>query len=114
MGGMTDAARLDLAIKGMSCASCAARIEKGLAALPGVGEARVNFAAERATVIFDPAVVSPDRLIATVRELGYEAPVERLTLAVRGMSCASCVGRVEKALGDTAAKSAMDAAKPRK
>src|SRR3990170_1578456 len=95
---MANETRLDLAIKGMSCAACAARIEKGLAAVAGVRQAAVNFAAERATVTFDPTVTDSERLIETIKGLGYEAPVERLTLPVRGMSCASCVSRVEHAL----------------
>ncbi len=89
---------VDLPLRGMSCAACAARIEQGLATLPGVTSAAVNFAAERATVSFDPAAVHVDRLIGRVTELGYEVPLARLTLPVTGMSCAACVGRVESAL----------------
>ncbi|MBI4012585.1 MAG: copper-translocating P-type ATPase, partial [Candidatus Rokubacteria bacterium] len=70
----------------------------GLATLPGVASASVNFAAERATVTFDPAALAVDRLVDRVAELGYEVPVTRLTLPITGMSCASCVGRVETAL----------------
>src|SRR5262249_32488679 len=65
---------------------------------PGVQEASVNFAAERASVRFDPAAVDTDRLVRRVGELGYEVPLTRLTLPVSGMSCAACVGRVEQAL----------------
>ncbi|HEV8676902.1 MAG TPA: heavy metal translocating P-type ATPase, partial [Methylomirabilota bacterium] len=89
----------ELPIRGMSCAACAARIEQGLAALPGVRQASVNFAAERATVTYDPGTLDAERLVRRVGELGYEVPVTRLTLPVTGMSCASCVGRVERALG---------------
>jgi len=97
---MAAAARttIDLPLRGMSCAACAARIEQGLAALPGVASASVNFAAERATVTFDPAALDVDRLIGRVAELGYEVPLRRRTLPITGMSCASCVGRVEGAL----------------
>ena len=91
-------ATIDLPLRGMSCAACAARIEQGLAALPGVASASVNFAAERATVTFDPAAVDVARLVGWVAELGYEVPLRRLTLPITGMSCASCVGRVEAAL----------------
>jgi P-type Cu+ transporter len=89
---------VELPLRGMSCAACAARIERGLATLPGVESAAVNFAAERATVSFDPAALDVDRLIARVTELGYEVPLSQLTLPVTGMSCAACVGRVERAL----------------
>jgi Cu+-exporting ATPase len=82
----------------MSCAACAARIERGLSSLPGVTRAAVNFAAARATVSFDPAALDVDRLIGRVTELGYEVPLTRLTLPVTGMSSAACVGRVESAL----------------
>ncbi len=52
--------RVDLPVEGMTCASCAARIERGLGRIEGVGEARVNFAAQTATVLYDPSVVRPD------------------------------------------------------
>ncbi len=90
--------RLELPIGGMSCAACVARVEKGLARVAGVSEARVNFATERAMVTFDPARVQPGDLVRAVRELGYEARVETVTLSVQGMSCAACVRRVQTAL----------------
>jgi Cu+-exporting ATPase len=90
--------RVELPIGGMSCAACARRIEGGLAALPGVRAAVVNLAAERASVTYDPASVGAGGIVARVRELGYEVPLERHSLAVEGMSCAACVGRVEGAL----------------
>ncbi|HSB04328.1 MAG TPA: heavy metal translocating P-type ATPase [Thermodesulfobacteriota bacterium] len=90
--------RVDLPITGMSCASCAARIEKGLGTMEGVSEAAVNFAAEKATVFFDPAKTDLPHLIDKVKDLGYEARVEKILLPIRGMSCASCVNKVEKAL----------------
>ena len=90
--------RIDLPIAGMSCASCAARIEKGLASVEGVSEAAVNFAAEKATVFFDPDRTDLPHLIDKVKDLGYEARVEKTLLPIRGMSCASYVNKVEKAL----------------
>ncbi|MGH9033397.1 MAG: cation transporter, partial [Acidimicrobiia bacterium] len=63
--------RIDLPVQGMTCASCAARIEKGLGALPGVDEAHVNFATHRATVAFDPATTAPDELAEKIESLGY-------------------------------------------
>ena len=65
-------ARVELAVGGMTCASCAARIEKKLNRLDGV-TATVNFATETATVAYDPATVSPDDLVATVAATGYTA-----------------------------------------
>ncbi len=90
--------RIDLPITGMSCASCAAKIEKGLANVEGVSKASVNFAAEKATVIFHPAKTDVSHLIEKVRDLGYGTKIEKVTLPIQGMTCASCVNKVEKAL----------------
>jgi Cu+-exporting ATPase len=90
--------KIDLPITGMSCASCAARIEKGLSSVEGVSKAVVNFAAEKATVVFHPSQTDLSRLIEKVKDLGYGAKVEKVTLPVQGMTCASCVNKVEKAL----------------
>jgi P-type Cu+ transporter len=90
--------RIDLPITGMSCASCAARIEKGLADIEGVSKASVNFAAEKATIVFQPAKTDLSHLVEKVKDLGYGAKVEKTTLPIRGMTCAACVGRVERAL----------------
>uniref|UniRef100_UPI002ACC37E3 heavy metal translocating P-type ATPase n=1 Tax=Thermogemmatispora sp. TaxID=1968838 RepID=UPI002ACC37E3 len=66
-------AAVTLALEGMSCASCARRIERGLQRLPGVKEASVNFATEKATVLYDPGQVSPALMVEKVEQLGYEA-----------------------------------------
>ncbi|MBK5306042.1 MAG: copper-translocating P-type ATPase [Frankiaceae bacterium] len=73
-------AQLDLAVAGMTCASCAARIEKKLNRLDGV-TATVNFATETATVSYDPATVTPDALVATVQATGYTATLPQLPAA---------------------------------
>jgi Cu+-exporting ATPase len=90
--------RIDLPITGMSCASCAAKIEKGLASVDGVTKSSVNFAAEKATVVFYPEQTNLSRLVDKVKDLGYGATIEKVTLPIQGMSCASCVNKVEKAL----------------
>jgi Cu+-exporting ATPase len=82
----------------MSCASCAVNIEKGLSRMEGVVDANVNFATEKATVTFDPDHAAVGDLVKTVKDLGYEAQVERITVPIRGMSCASCVEKVQTAL----------------
>jgi Cu+-exporting ATPase len=69
-----DLDRCDLPIEGMTCASCAARIEKALDARPGVTAAAVNFASKRATVTFDPHAVDRGDLVRTVADLGYSVP----------------------------------------
>jgi P-type Cu+ transporter len=66
--------RCDLPVAGMSCASCAARIESSLGQLPGVDTAAVNFATNRATVTYDPAVTGPASFSAAVADLGYSVP----------------------------------------
>jgi Cu+-exporting ATPase len=93
----TAALDLSLPIIGMSCASCATRVEKRLRALPGVLEAEVNLASEHAHVRAE-ASVTPATLIEAVRTAGYQVAQRELRLRISGMSCASCVGRVERAL----------------
>lgn len=86
-----------LAIIGMTCASCAGRVEKALRKRDGVREASVNLATESATVRADEAVTAA-ALVAAVEQAGYGVATNAVTLAIVGMTCASCVGRVEKAL----------------
>jgi Cu+-exporting ATPase len=88
---------ITLPIEGMTCASCVRRVEKSLARVPGVAEVAVNLATEAATVTADDAVGAAV-LAAAVDAAGYGVPRESITLDVSGMTCASCVGRVEKAL----------------
>ncbi len=89
--------KTSLQIEGMTCASCVGRVEKALSAVPGVASASVNLASETAQVSFD-APVETAVLARTLEEAGYPAITERVTLEIEGMTCASCVGRVEKAL----------------
>jgi len=89
-------------ISGMTCASCAARIERGLKAVAGVEEAHVNLATEKAEIIFNPVKVDDKILVQTIHDLGYQVVPPRedkLTISVGGMTCAACVNRVEKTLG---------------
>ena len=84
-------------IEGMTCASCVARVEKALSAVTGVQEATVNPATEMAAVRADGRV-QLDALRAAIERAGYSVGNETVRLAVEGMTCASCVARVEKAL----------------
>ncbi len=86
---------LSVAIEGMTCASCAARLEKVLTQLPGVTDATVNLATETATISGDTDLESVRRAI---EQAGFSVPTESLTLSISGMTCASCSARVEKAL----------------
>ena len=88
---------IDLQIGGMTCASCVMRVEKALKKVGGVQDATVNLATEQAQVQADTTVTA-DALAAAVRQAGYEVASTDFTLQVEGMTCASCVGRVETAL----------------
>ena len=90
--------RIDLPIVGMSCASCAATIQRGLGDLMGVEKASVNFANSKATVLYRPQLVNPEDLIKSIRKSGYDVGTASIEIPVRGMECASCVQNVEKAL----------------
>ncbi len=87
-----------LPVIGMSCASCVGRVERFLAKAEGVTEATVNLAMETATATYDPEQIGVDGLVEVVVESGYEVPTEVLIINISGMSCASCVGRVERFL----------------
>ncbi len=100
-----------LSVEGMTCASCVGRVEKTLVAVPGVSEVAVNLANETARVSF-AAPAELGGLIDTLREAGYPAITGEVTLDVESMTCASCVGRVERKL--KASHGVIDAAgKPR-
>ncbi len=66
--------RVDVPVDGMTCASCASRIEKGLAGLAGVAEAHANYGTKRATVVYDPRTSRTDDFEATIAALGYSVP----------------------------------------
>ncbi|MEW6019032.1 MAG: heavy metal translocating P-type ATPase, partial [Pseudomonadota bacterium] len=84
----------------MTCASCVGRVEKAIAAVPGVAAASVNLASERAHVELTSDGQTA-AVIEAIRKVGYEPLVRRIELTVAGMTCASCVGRVERALRAT-------------
>lgn len=91
---------LDLPVSGMTCASCAGRVERALRKVPGVQDASVNLASEQARVQLAAPSSSNTlpALVAAVEQAGYQVPTHSLELAIEGMTCASCVGRVERAL----------------
>jgi heavy metal translocating P-type ATPase len=92
---------IDIPVLGMTCASCVGRVEKAIAAVPGVAAASVNLAAERAHVELTSDGQTA-AVIDAIRKVGYEPLERRIELTVAGMTCASCVGRVERALRATA------------
>ena len=89
--------QFDLNIEGMTCASCVARVEKALKKVDQVLEAQVNLATEKAHVVaLSPLALS--KLTQAVQKAGFDIQTDRIELAIEGMTCASCVARVEKAL----------------
>ena len=88
---------LTFGVREMSCASCVGRVEKALRAVPGVLEAHVNLAAETATIsVNEPFEV--DAVIVALDIAGYPAEQRTYRFSIENMSCASCVGRIERAL----------------
>ncbi len=111
-GEMNDASvcEVEFDITGMTCASCVNRIERRLRKTEGVRQAAVNLATERATVTYDPTRTTPTQIAAAIEAAGYGAKPRQpaapavpptLELAIGGMTCASCVRRVERALPRT-------------
>jgi len=92
----SDSCPLAVGIQGMTCASCSARVEKVLRQLPGVTDATVNLATETATISGETDAAAVQRAI---EKAGFSMPTESFTLAISGMTCASCSTRVENALG---------------
>ncbi len=101
MGEKTDSRKAEKAsihITGMTCTTCARTIAKGLSRTPGVEQADVNFASQKASLEYDPAKVNLAKIKDTVSQLGYGVATKKSVFPVAGMTCASCVARVEEAL----------------
>ncbi len=90
--------QIELPITGMTCASCVNRVTKALKKVPGVSEASVNLATEQAAVRYDSTQVAAGQLQAAVENAGYGVVTDQIEFPVTGMTCASCVNRVQKAL----------------
>ena len=89
---------LSFPVTGMTCANCAATIERVLRATPGVIEASVNFASERVSVEIEAKGVDEQTLIARIRDAGYEVPTHTFDLALTGMTCANCASTIQRTL----------------
>ncbi|MDB6445054.1 heavy metal translocating P-type ATPase [Pseudomonas sp. 21TX0197] len=94
---MSESTTFNLPIAGMTCASCAGRVERALSKVAGTRAVSVNLATEQARV--EAPAQSLPALMQAVEHAGYSVPVQTLELKIEGMTCASCVGRVERALG---------------
>ena len=89
---------LALPVTGMTCANCAANIERNLNKLSGIQEASVNFASEKANVRFDPGQIDIKAVVESVERAGYGVVTQHLELPVTGMTCANCAANIERAL----------------
>ncbi len=87
-----------LPVMGMTCANCAANIERGLNKLEGIHQARVNFASEQASVEYDPEQVAIRDIVNAIRKSGYNVATARIELPVTGMTCANCAATIERNL----------------
>ncbi len=94
------AERLVLPVQGMTCASCVAHVEKALAKVAGVERVAVNLATESAAV--EGHALDPQALARAVDAAGYAVPTQTIRLAIEGMTCATCVTRLETALRSVA------------
>ncbi|HMV12709.1 MAG TPA: heavy metal translocating P-type ATPase [Nitrosomonas sp.] len=88
---------IQVPIDGMTCAACAARLEKNLNKLQGVN-ASVNFANEKANIDYEESLTQPQAIIQSIKDSGFNVLPQTLQLKIDGMTCAACSGRVESAL----------------
>ncbi len=94
----TEKKKVTLPVTGMTCATCAITVEKALNDVKGVSGATVNLAGEKATIEYDAAKAGLGDLAGAIADAGYGVAADKITFRVGGMTCASCVGHVEKAL----------------
>src|SRR5690554_49323 len=87
-----------LKIQGMTCAACAAKIEKALSKMTGVEKVNVNLAMEKASLEYDSSKVGINDFNEKIKKLGYAVFQDKIDLKIIGMTCAACVAKVEKKL----------------
>ena len=90
--------KITLPLTGMTCANCAANIERGVKKLDGVAEVSVNFASEKAAVAFDPQKLGVEDLIKKIEKMGYGVSTAKIEFPVTGMTCANCAINIERTL----------------
>ncbi len=90
--------QLIIPLLGMHCANCANTIGRGLKRAPGVSEANVSYANERAVITYDPKTVTPSQLIELIKDLGYGAALAEVDLPVAGMTCNNCANTITRSL----------------
>jgi Cu+-exporting ATPase len=90
--------QLIIPVTGMHCANCANTVSRNLKRMPGVTDASVSYASERAQVSYDPALVQPEQMIKTLVDVGYGAAVAEVELPVAGMTCTNCANTIARSL----------------
>src|SRR5512136_400256 len=95
---MSDTQQITLPITGMTCANCSATIERNLKKMPGVTDAAVNYASEKASVTYDPAQAGEAQMRALISDLGYGVATARIEIPITGMTCANCSATIERNL----------------
>jgi P-type Cu+ transporter len=95
---MSTSKQLTLPVLGMTCANCVAAVERSAKKVAGVQEATVNFASEKVTVAYDPAVAAPKAVIERIERAGYKVPTADIELPLLGMTCANCAQTIERRL----------------
>ena len=87
-----------LKIKGMTCAACAAKIEKSLSKMAGVTNVNVNLAMEKAAIEYDSTKIKLIDFVEKINKLGYQVVADNVDLKIQGMTCAACAAKIEKKL----------------
>lgn len=90
--------QLIIPVTGMHCANCANTVSRNLKRMPGVTDASVSYASERAQVSYDPVLVQPEQMIKTLVDVGYGAAVAEADLPVAGMTCTNCANTIARSL----------------
>ncbi|OGB92621.1 MAG: copper-translocating P-type ATPase [candidate division NC10 bacterium RIFCSPLOWO2_12_FULL_66_18] len=99
--GVAGPKRVELPVFGLTCGKCVQAVEKSLRAVPGVAKATVNLSSARAFVDYDPALTGVPALERAIRDVGYRTEGATARFAIEGITCASCVTRIESALLET-------------
>jgi P-type Cu+ transporter len=95
---MAEEKQLTLPVLGMTCANCVATVERSAKKVDGVSNAVVNYASEKVTLNYDPAVAQPQAIIDRIQRAGYEVPTSTIELPLLGMTCANCASNIQRAL----------------
>lgn len=98
---LSEQKEIALQVSGMTCAACAARIEKGLKRMDGVADAHVNLALETSNVTYNPSETGAAAIKEKIEKLGYGVVTEKAEFQIAGMTCAACANRIEKRLNKT-------------